>query len=435
MLEQVPAAREIQNEENGSMKSLGFYPANVLLPDGVDLKKWSVVACDQYTSQPAYWQEVEEIVGETPSTLRMIVPELYLEEPGVQQRIEAVNAAMDRYLTEGLFRTVDNFIYVRRTLRDGKVRRGLMGVVDLERYDFTKGSQSLIRATEGTVLERIPPRVKVREHAALECPHIMLLIDDPMKTVIEPVEDRVAELESVYQFDLMQDSGSLEGILCDDSEARRILAALDELGDPEAFNARNQLTGKAPLLFAVGDGNHSLATAKTCYENLKKTLSPEKARIHPARYALVEVVNLHDDSLEFEPIHRVVFGVDEEKLLHSLKEQCGASDGQRVVVCKGKQKTELYFSQTSSNLPVGTLQQFLDAYIEENGGRVDYIHGAEVVEELSAQTGNVGFLLEAMPKSELFKTVVLDGALPRKTFSMGHAWDKRFYMECRQIQE
>ena len=210
---------------------------------------------------------------------------------------------------------------------------------------------------------------------------------------------------------------------------------MDELGDPEAFNARNQLTGKAPLLFAVGDGNHSLATAKTCYENLKKTLSPEEARIHPARYALVEVVNLHDDSLEFEPIHRVVFGVDEEKLLHSLKEQCGASDGQRVVVCKGKQKTELYFSQTSSNLPVGTLQQFLDAYIEETGGRVDYIHGAEVVEELSAQTGNVGFLLEAMPKSELFKTVVLDGALPRKTFSMGHAWDKRFYMECRQIQE
>src|SRR5699024_9185390 len=203
--------------------------------------------------------------------------------------------------------------------------------------------------------------------------------------------------------------------------------ALDELADPEAFNARYDLTGKAPLLFAVGDGNHSLATAKTCYENLKKVLPPEEARVHPARYALVEVVNLHDASLEFEPIHRVVFGVDEKKLLEALKAQCGAPDGQRVVVCKGKEKTELYFSQASSNLPVGTLQKFLDAYIEENGGRIDYIHGEEVVEELSAQEGNIGFLLEAMPKKELFKTVVLDGALPRKTFSMGHAWDKRFY--------
>ena len=199
------------------MNSLGFYPANVLLPAEADLTKWSVVACDQYTSQPDYWQEVETFVGEDPSTLRMIVPELYLEEPDVEQRIAAVNQAMDRYMADGLFRTVDNFIYVRRTLRDGKLRRGLMGVVDLEQYDFTKGSQSLIRATEGTVLERIPPRVKVRENAALESPHIMLLIDDPMKTVIEPVEDRIAELEQVYSFDLMQDSGSLEGILCDDA--------------------------------------------------------------------------------------------------------------------------------------------------------------------------------------------------------------------------
>ncbi len=417
------------------MNSLGFYPANVLLPAEADLTKWSVVACDQYTSQPDYWQEVETFVGEDPSTLRMIVPELYLEEPDVEQRIAAVNQAMDRYMADGLFRTVDNFIYVRRTLRDGKLRRGLMGVVDLEQYDFTKGSQSLIRATEGTVLERIPPRVKVRENAALESPHIMLLIDDPMKTVIEPVEDRIAELEQVYSFDLMQDSGSLEGILCDDAEARRILTALDELADQEAFNARYGLTGKAPLLFAVGDGNHSLATAKTCYENLKKTLSPEEARIHPARYALVEVVNLHDESLAFEPIHRVVFDVDEEKLMAALRAQCNGQGGQCVTVCKGKERTELCFAQAASNLPVGTLQQFLDAYVAENGGRIDYIHGEEVVEELSAQKGNVGFLLEAMPKEELFKTVVLDGALPRKTFSMGHAWDKRFYMECRQITE
>lgn len=416
------------------MNGLGFYPAETLLPANADLTKWSVVACDQYTSQPDYWQEVEQFVGEAPSTLRMIVPELYLEEAGVEQRIADVNASMDRYLASDLFRVTDQFLYVERTLRDGKLRRGLMGVVDLEQYDFTKGSESLIRATEGTVLERIPPRVKVREDASLECPHIMLLIDDPAKTVIEPIADRTGDLEEVYRFDLMQDSGSIAGYQCDDAESMRILSALGELADPEAFNRRYDLNGESPLLFAVGDGNHSLATAKTCYENLKKTLPEEEYRAHPARYALVEVVNLHDVSLEFEPIHRVVFDVDEEKLLAALASQCGSTDGQCVLVCNNGQKKELRFNAAVSNLPVGTLQAFLDAYIAENGGRVDYIHGNEVVEELSSKSGNIGFLLEAMPKEELFKTVVLDGALPRKTFSMGHAWDKRFYLECRKIK-
>lgn len=416
------------------MNGLGFYPAETLLPASADLTKWSVVACDQYTSQPDYWQEVERFVGEAPSTLRMIVPELYLEEDGVEQRIADVNDAMDRYLESGLFRVTDQFLYVERTLRDGKLRRGLMGVVDLEQYDFTKGSESLIRATEGTVLERIPPRVKVREDASLECPHIMLLIDDPAKTVIEPIADRMDELEEVYRFGLMQDSGAIAGYLCDDAESMRILSALGELAEPNAFNRRYGLEGKSPLLFAVGDGNHSLATAKTCYENLKKTLPEEEYRAHPARYALVEVVNLHDASLEFEPIHRVVFDVDEEKLLAALEAQCGSTGGQRILACNNGQTKELRFNAAASNLPVGTLQSFLDAYIAENGGRVDYIHGNEVVEELSSKPGNVGFLLEAMPKEELFKTVVLDGALPRKTFSMGHAWDKRFYLECRKIK-
>ncbi|WP_050698844.1 DUF1015 domain-containing protein [Anaeromassilibacillus senegalensis] len=416
------------------MNGLGFYPAEALLPANADLTKWSVVACDQYTSQPDYWQEVEQFVGEAPSTLRMIVPELYLEEDGVEKRIADVNAAMDRYLASDLFRVTDQFLYVERTLRDGKLRRGLMGVVDLEQYDFTKGSESLIRATEGTVLERIPPRVKVREDASLECPHIMLLIDDPAKTVIEPIADRMGDLEEVYRFDLMQDSGSIAGYQCDDAESMRILGALGELADPESFNRHYGLNGKSPLLFAVGDGNHSLATAKTCYENLKKTLPEEEYRAHPARYALVEVVNLHDASLEFEPIHRIVFDVDEEMFLAALESQCGSADGQRILVCNNGQKKELRFNAAVSNLPVGTLQSFLDAYIAENGGRVDYIHGNEVVEALSSKPGNIGFLLEAMPKEELFKTVVLDGALPRKTFSMGHAWDKRFYLECRKIK-
>lgn len=402
------------------MQKLGFYPADVLLPINQNLQKWSVVACDQYTSQPEYWEETEKFVGDAPSTLRMIVPELYLAQQGIEARIQNVNASMNAYLQQGIFTAYNGFIYVKRTLQNGKVRRGLVGVVDLECYDFAKGSQSLIRATEGTVLERIPPRVRVRENASLESPHIMLLIDDSKQTVIEPLESR-SDLEKIYEFDLMQTSGSIEGYLCDDAESLRIFTALDALADKDAFNKRYDLKNYEPLLFAMGDGNHSLATAKTCYENLKKTLSPEEAAVHPARYALVEVVNLHDDSLVFEPIHRVVFGIDEQKLEQELRSVCTETaqpSAQKIILCKGERQKVLYFKNASSNLPVGTLQSFLDAYTAKNGGTIDYIHGEDVTAELSAQPGNLGFLLEAMPKSQLFKTVALDGALPRKTFSL-----------------
>ena len=383
----------------------------ILLPGArFSLEKWAVVACDQFTSQPEYWQETQALAQGAPSALNIVYPEAWLAQGDA--RIAEINRTMEEYLHGVLTRQVDGYVLVERETSTGK-RLGLVAEIDLAAYDYRPGSAPRIRATEGTILERIPPRVKIRENAPLETPHAMLLADDPGRTLIEPLYARRDSFELLYDFDLMQGGGHIRGWRVDGAQNAQI---------EEAARALE----KEGLAFAVGDGNHSLAAARRCWE-----LSGEPL----ARWALVEIVNVYDEALVFEPIHRAVFGVDEKKLLEALKAQCGAPDGQRVVVCKGKEKTELYFSQASSNLPVGTLQKFLDAYIEENGGRIDYIHGEEVVEELSAQEGNIGFLLEAMPKKELFKTVVLDGALPRKTFSMGHAWDKRFYMECRQIQE
>ena len=422
------------------MNSLGFYPANVLLPTQTDLTKWSVVACDQYTSQPDYWQEVESFVGDAPSTLRMIVPELYLEQPGVEQRIAAVNAAMDRYLADGIFRTVENFIYVRRTLRDGKIRRGLIGVVDLEKYDFTKGSQSLIRATEGTVLERIPPRVRVREHAALELPHVMLLIDDPQRSVIEPLTGETGVMEALYDTDLMLGGGHVKGWRLTDSQMSRVANTLSALKSPEAMADKYGMADAAPLLFAVGDGNHSLATAKACYENLKKVTPPERWASLPARYALVEVVNLHDDALTFEPIHRVLFHVDGRDLWDAFQAfypgaHTGGGEGHTAEVCGQGMDGLWTVPHPKAQLTVGTLQAFLDAYCRDHPEvQVDYIHGDDVARKLGSRPGNLGFLLPLMGKEQLFPTVMADGVLPRKTFSMGEARDKRYYLEARRIR-
>ena len=422
------------------MNSLGFYPANVLLPTETDLTKWSVVACDQYTSQPDYWQEVESFVGDAPSTLRMIVPELYLEQPGVEQRIAAVNAAMDRYLADGIFRTVENFIYVRRTLRDGKIRRGLIGVIDLEKYDFTKGSQSLIRATEGTVLERIPPRVRVREHAALELPHVMLLIDDPRGSVIEPLAGETGVMEALYDTDLMLGGGHVKGWRLTDSQMSRVANTLSALKSPEAMADKYGMADAAPLLFAVGDGNHSLATAKVCYENLKKVTPPEQWASLPARYALVEVVNLHDDALTFEPIHRVLFHVDGRDLWDAFQAfypgaHTGGGEGHTAEVCGQGMDGLWTVPHPKAQLTVGTLQAFLDAYCRDHPEvQVDYIHGDDVARKLGGRPGNLGFLLPLMGKEQLFPTVMTDGVLPRKTFSMGEARDKRYYLEARRIR-
>ncbi|MBQ6846048.1 MAG: DUF1015 domain-containing protein, partial [Oscillospiraceae bacterium] len=304
------------------MSKRTFAPGDILLPkNGTDMTKWSVVACDQYTSEPEYWNEVSSLVGDSPSTLHITFPEIYLEYSDGDARIESINRNMAKYINDGLFSdAVSKYIYVERTQRNGKIRRGLMGVVDLEEYDYMPGSQSKIRATEGTVLERIPPRVKIRKNAKLEIPHIMLLIDDAKKSVIEPLDEAKKSFEVAYDFTLMQNSGSIRGYFVSPEEEARIDAELSLLADEKLFNEKYNVSGKGVLQYAVGDGNHSLATAKECWRLAKENLSPDEYENHPARYALCELVNLHDTSLEFEAIHRVVFDIDPEKMRAALAE-------------------------------------------------------------------------------------------------------------------
>lgn len=420
-------------------QGLPFGPADILLPQNCDLTRWAVVACDQYTSQPEYWQRVERFVGSAPSALHLILPESSLDGPNVETDIMDVTNTMSRYLREGIFRTCPNaLIYVERTLESGKVRKGLVGMVDLEAYDYEAGAATPIRCTEGTILSRIPPRVAVRKNAPVELPHVMLLADDPKATVIEPLTAAKDRLEKCYDFELMEHSGHLRGWLLDEEEKGRVARTLHALADPGTFHARYG-AGEL-LLFAVGDGNHSLATAKACYERQKARLSPEQWADLPARYALVELVNLHDPALEFEPIHRVLFGVNAAELLEDLKNaHPGAYEGVgeeghvlRYVWERGAGAITVPHPDTA--LPVATLQTFLDRWLSIHKGRIDYIHGADVARSLADQPGNLAFLLPAMSKEELFPTVLHDGALPRKTFSMGEAHDKRFYLEARKIR-
>lgn len=424
------------------MNNIGFKPADILLPTNVDMTKWAVVACDQYTSELKYWQEVEAFVSDAPSTLKVTLPEVYIEGADVQNRIENINCTMQAYLDSNLFKELkDSFIYVERTQRNGVKRKGLMGVIDLEMYNYNKGSQSLIRATEGTVLERIPPRVRVRQNAALELPHIMLLIDDHKNTVIEPLTAKKNRFEKCYDFKLMQQSGSIKGYKADEESTQCITDALSQLAETQSFEKKYCVQNKGVLLFAVGDGNHSLAAAKECFERLKLTMTEAQWQNHPARFALVEVVNVHDEALEFEPIHRVVFEVNPQYMLSELAkfynisfEEIKEQNAQSFEYITAGSKGRVWIINPSSNIVAGTLQSFIDDYVKQHGGKVDYIHGDDVVETLGVQHGNIGFLLPPMNKSDLFKTVIIDGVLPRKTFSMGHAWDKRFYLECRRLK-
>lgn len=426
---------------NKTFEKLGFYPADILLPKDQDMTKWAVVACDQFTSEPEYWQAVEEKVGKAPSTLRLILPEANLKAPNVDEYISGINAAMEQYLKDGVFQTLeDSLIYVERQQSDGRIRHGLIGMVDLDAYDFTPGSGALIRATEGTVLDRIPPRAKVRRHAPIELPHVMLLVDDPDKTVIEPLTAAADAMEKLYDFDLMQNGGHIRGYKLSDKQVDAVAKALEGLASDEAMQKKYGVSGVAPLLFAVGDGNHSLATAKECYQRQKKLTPPEQWASLPARYALVELNNLHDESLEFEPIHRVVFGVEPEDLLSALKDYYpdahpGQGEGHVFTAVYQGREQDYTVPNPAAQLAVGTLQAFLDDYLKAHpAARVDYIHGDDVVRQLSQQPGAMGFLLPAMAKESLFPTVIFDGVLPRKTFSMGEAQDKRFYLEARKIR-
>lgn len=419
--------------------SVPFKKANILIPKkSVDMRKWSVVACDQYTSEPAYWNEVNQIVGDEPSTVKVTLPEIYLEEPDVEERIKNINANMKEYLEQNIFDEYENtMLYIERTQLDGKVREGIIGVVDLEDYSYEKGSQTLIRATEKTVLERIPPRVKVRENALLELPHIMILIDDEKKDIIESLKSKVSEDEVVYDFDLMQKGGHIKGYNLKSEVADEVISKLEKLADKEYFENKYDVKDKGVLLFAMGDGNHSLATAKACYEKLKETLSEEEYLNHPARYALVEIVNLHSSALEFEAIHRVLFDIDLEDFMTNLNNYYEINengDGQKFVLITEKEEKALYIKNPKSNIAVGSIQIFLDEYLQNHKGKIDYIHGEDVTRELGTKPNNAGILLDPMAKEDLFKTVIVDGALPRKTFSMGHSYDKRYYLEARKIK-
>ncbi len=415
-----------------------FETADMLIPHKIDFTKWSVVACDQYTSEREYWEDVKNITGDAPSTLNIIFPEVYLDDGNDDERIKNINVKMEEYLENGLFHEYkDTFIYVKRTQSDGRIRHGLVGKLDLEEYDFSAGSQSKIRATEGTIIERIPPRQRIRKNAPLEVPHILILIDDRERMVIEPLESKVESFEKVYDFDLMKNAGHLVGYNVNNIAKREILLSIEKLGDKDAFEAKYGVKGKGILMFAAGDGNHSLATAKTCWEEIKQTLSEDEIASHPARFALVELMNIHDEALEFEPIQRVIFDTDPKKLLGALVDYYNASymdnGGQRIDYTYQGKEGSVYITETNANLPVGTLQKFLDKYLEENDGRIDYIHGNDVVRKLACNDNTIGFMVDSMEKNDLFTTVIKDGSLPRKTFSMGEAADKRFYLECKKI--
>jgi len=423
---------------------LAFRRCDILLPKFSDnpekMQQWSVVACDQYTSEPEYWKEVEQITKGAYSTLRLTVPEIYLNDADIDERIRKTNETMDNYMAEDVFTEhKDAYIFVERTLRNGVKRLGIVGCVDLEEYDYSVGSKTKVRATEGTVVSRIPPRLKVRKDAPIELPHIMLLIDDASCDIVESLESRTEEFKKVYDFELMQNSGKIAGYKLSTAAADELDEKLAKLADLPLFNEKYGVNEESPLVYAMGDGNHSLATAKTNYENLKKEIGEEAAKNSPARYALCELVNLHDKSLVFEAIHRVIFDAKAKDFLALLEANYTVSyeddaKGQSFLLVTKAGTKKVTITNSKEYLTVATVQKMLDEFVKTKGGEIDYIHGEDVVKNLCENESNFGIILDAMDKADLYKSVILDGALPRKTFSMGDACDKRFYTEARKIK-
>ncbi len=419
-----------------------FTSANILLPEGLDGRQgeaYAVIACDQFTSEPEYWEKCRALTSGMPTTLDLILPEVYLEDE--DELVPKINAAMERY-TDGILKEhLDSMIYLRRTQPDGRVRCGIVGKIDLEYYSYENGAESLIRPTEKTVIERIPPRIKIRENAKIELPHVMLLVNDEEKTLIEPIAERYKNFSKAYDFDLMFDAGHVEGYFLDEREKRRITLLLARYSTLDYSKRRYGRTTEKPLLFAVGDGNHSLATAKAVYEALKSKYGM-KALGMPERYALCEFVNIHDTALDFEPIYRIVkceCSENVHELTEYIKSECKAARGEcepyKISLLSSDTEEEIVITHPVKNLPVAFLQELIDKFEDEHPECVtDYIHGENSLRMLSREENTVGFLFGGMDKSELFKSVVLDGVLPRKTFSMGHALDKRHYIEARKIK-
>lgn len=409
-----------------------FQAADILLPQVDSYEKWAVIACDQFTSDPGYWYRVHRATDGHRSTMHMILPEAELGTPREEQTIGDIQNTMRWYLNDHVFHCHQHaYIYVERTLASGQIRPGLVGVVDLEQYDYTHGSTSPIRATEKTVLERIPPRQKVRRNASLEFSHVLMLCDDREKALLEPIRAIRDTLPEVYNFDLMEHGGHIGGWLVQGKEAEEFDSRFAAYS-AACMEKYHDLNG-APVLLAVGDGNHSLATAKQCYEELKAAHPDVDFSHHPARFALVELENIHDPSLQFEAIHRVVTKTDSKKLLADLR-RFSAPGGYPVRWIIGQDRGILFLDRAGGELAVAALQNFLDQWLAENPGELDYIHGEAEVEDLAEQDGAIGLILPAMEKHELFRGVISRGVLPRKTFSMGLAREKRYYLEGRKIQ-
>ena len=410
-----------------------FVPAEILLPNVEDMSKWAVIACDQFTSDQAYWDRVRKTAEGVPSTINLILPEAELGTAQEAEHTRLINRTMAEYLEKNIFTAYpDSLVYIERTLENGSVRPGLIGAVDLDAYDYSTGSTSAIRATERTVVERIPPRQRVRRDAPIELPHILMLCDDHDKVLIEPIGAKKDSLKKLYDFDLMEDGGHITGWLVEGEAVREFEARLAEYS-ASVGKKYADLQG-VPMVFAVGDGNHSLATAKSCYEELKAKHPGEDLSNHPARFALVELENIHDPAQVFEPIHRIIAKTDPAALLKALEENACAEGGFPVKWFIGEASGTVYLDRAKSQLAVGVLQGFLDAYLKEHPGEIDYIHDDDALIALAKQPESIGFLLPAMEKSQLFRGVIADGILPGKTFSMGHAREKRYYLEARKIR-
>ena len=415
-----------------------FTPADILLPVNCDMNKWSVVACDQFSSQPEYWAALETAIGDAPSTLHLMLPEAYLETRDQFAEAERINACMRRYLADGIFRELPaSYLYVERTLPSGAVRRGLVGALDLEAYDYSSDSVSPIRATEGTVEERLPPRVRIRREAPLEMPHIMVFIDDAEQTVLQPLSAQKAALHQVYGFSLNGGGGELRGWQVSGAAAEVLEKAIDGLGDETRL--REKYGDCAPAIFAMGDGNHSLATAKKCWEELKPTLSEAERETHPARYSLVELVNIHDEAITFEPIHKVLFDTDPAAFLDECaafwsKNGGNASGRHTLKLVVGEREAELTVPGLTIGQLIGRAEEFCQGYMAAHGGRIDYIHNDDTAITMGRRPGCAALLLPRMEKGELFPSIIRSGPFPKKSFSIGHAEDKRYYLECRKIK-
>ena len=414
--------------ENSTKKADCFSAADVLLPENADLRRWAVIACDQFTSQPEYWAEVDRATRGVPSAGHLILPECELDgETGA--KIQAIHENMQRCLQDQLLREYpDCFIYVERTLQNGQIRRGLVGKVDLEQYDYSGTVDAAVRATEQTVSERIPPRMAVRRGAFLELPHVLLLCNDDRFEIIEPLSERKAEMPKLYDFDLMMGGGHIAGWLVE-GEEKRALAV--RIASYEAHE--RQKHPDAALLYAVGDGNHSLATAKACFEELKAQNPGEDFSEHPGRFALCELNNIHDPSQVFEPIHRIVKHCDPEKLIRGMPDCPDSVSGTEIPWVSGRDSGVIRIENHGNLLPLAVLQEAIDRWLTENPGELDYIHGDTALASLENESGSVGFRLPALDKASLFPGILSGGVLPRKTFSMGEAEEKRYYLEARRI--